>query len=105
MLDLFFAVHGFLTWPLAQAPPPGGNMVAMPKPSAAQNDTFLSIVFSGGILGIGIMLALIGLSLITVYLIVDQALTLRKKDILPSDFAESIRQLLVQGRLKEADQL
>ena len=43
------------------------------------------------------MLALIALSLITVYLIVDQALTLRKKDILPTEFAEAIRQLLAQG--------
>ncbi len=103
MFDSPIAVHGLLAWLLAQAPP--SVAVAATKPSAAQNDTFLSIVFSGGILGIAIMLALITLSLITVYLIVDQALTLRKKDILPSGFAESIRQLLVQGRLKEADQL
>ena len=73
-----------------------GPVVAKAKASAAQNETFFSIVFSGGLLGIGIMLALIGLSLITVYLIVDQALTLRKKDILPSDFADSIRQLLAR---------
>ncbi len=62
----------------------------------ADSESFLSIVFSGGILGIAIMLALIGLSLVTVYLIIDQALTLRRKDILPGDFAESIRQLLAQ---------
>ena len=93
----------FNLWLVAQVPP--GQAVAAAKVSAAQNDTFLSIIFSGGILGIGIMLTLIALSLLTVYLIVDQALTLRRKDILPTDFAEAIRQMLTQGRLKEADQL
>ncbi|MFN9910958.1 MAG: MotA/TolQ/ExbB proton channel family protein, partial [Pirellulaceae bacterium] len=62
-------------------------------------------MFSGGVFGIAIMLALIGLSLVTVYLIVDQALTLRRRDILPAEVAEAVRQLLAQGRLKEADQL
>lgn len=92
-----------LGWLLAQAQP--NVATASTKPTAPQNDTFFSIVFSGGILGVGIMLALISLSLVTVYLIVDQALTLRRKDILPNDFAESIRQMLAQGRLKDADQL
>ncbi len=103
MLDGFQIARTSCGWLIAQAP--AGPAVAVAKTSSAQNDTFLSIVFSGGILGIGIMLALIALSLITVYLIVDQALTLRRKDILPNDFAESIRQMLIQGRLKEADQL
>jgi biopolymer transport protein ExbB len=89
---------------LAQLPAvPTAPSPVSPTPGA--DETFFSIVFSGGVFGIAIMLALIGLSLVTVYLIVDQALTLRRRDILPAEVAEAVRQLLAQGRLKEADQL
>ncbi len=82
---------------------PATQKAVATSPEAA--DSFLSIVFSGGILGIGIMLSLIALSLVTVYLVIDQALTLRRRDIVPTGLSDSIRQLLAQGRLKEADQL
>lgn len=90
---------------LAQVPvaPPGADL---PSPTSSEaSDSFFSIIFSGGFLGIAIMLSLIALSLLTCYLIIDQVLTLRRSDILPKGFADSIRQLLAQGRLKEADQL
>jgi biopolymer transport protein ExbB len=77
------------------SPPPVNN---------AADDTFLEIVFSGGPLGIGIMIVLILLSLIAVYLIVDQMLGLRRKDLVPNELIENVRQLLAQGKLKDADQ-
>ena len=103
MIDCTLLARGSLWRLIAQTPP----VIAVPsaQPSVEQSDSFLSIIFSGGVLGISIMLALIALSLITVYLIVEQALTLRRKDITPSHFSEEVRQLLTQGRLKEADQL
>ncbi len=51
------------------------------------------------------MLSLIALSLLMGYLTIDQGMALRRKEILPEEFTENIRQLLAQGRLKEADQL
>jgi biopolymer transport protein ExbB len=78
--------------------------VASPKPSPTE-DSILEIVFSGGILGILIMVTLIALSVVAVYLVFDQAMGLRKKDLLPSDLVEGVKQLLTQGKLKEADQL
>lgn len=81
------------------------------KPAANQNtpsaadDTLFEIIFSGGVMGIGIMILLILLSIIAVYLAIDQALALRKKELVPQEVAENVRALLTQGKLKEADQL
>ena len=84
----------------------GGTSPVAPSPkSSAADDSLLEIVFSGGILGILIMVTLIALSVVAVYLVFDQAMGLRKKDLLPADLVEGVKQLLTQGKLKEADQL
>ena len=72
---------------------------------AAADDTFLSIVFSGGWIGILIMICLILLSLLAVYLVVEQAMFLRRKNIAPQDLGEGVKQLLAQGKVKDADAL
>jgi len=74
------------------------------QPNTATDDTLFEIIFSGGVMGIGIMILLILLSILAVYLVVDQALALRKKELVPADLVENVRQLLAQGKLKEADQ-
>jgi biopolymer transport protein ExbB len=74
------------------------------QPNTATDDTLFEIIFSGGVMGIGIMIILILLSILAVYLVVDQALALRKKELVPADLVENVRQLLAQGKLKEADQ-
>jgi biopolymer transport protein ExbB len=79
------------------------DATAAPAANAA-DDTFLEIIFSGGVLGIGIMVVLILLSIVAVYLIVDQILGLKRRDLLPGELAENVRQLLAQGKLKDADQ-
>jgi biopolymer transport protein ExbB len=78
--------------------------VSPQKPSPTEG-SILEIIFSGGILGILIMVSLIALSVVAVYLVFDQAMGLRKKDLIPSDLVEGVKQLLTQGKLKEADQL
>jgi biopolymer transport protein ExbB len=60
-------------------------------------------VFSGGWVGILIVLTLLLLSLVAVYLIIEQALVLRKGEVMPSGLADEVRQLLSQGRLPDAD--
>ncbi len=74
------------------------------KPSGAADDTAFEIIFSGGPLGVAIMIALILMSILAVYLIFDQWLTLKSKDLLPAGLNENVRQLLAQGKLKDADQ-
>ncbi|GIW93386.1 MAG: hypothetical protein KatS3mg110_1427 [Pirellulaceae bacterium] len=73
--------------------------------SARPPEGFFEILFSGGPVGILIMLVLIGLSLTAAYLIFEQLLTLRRKDLLPQELADSVRSLVAAGRVAEADQL
>jgi biopolymer transport protein ExbB len=99
---------------LGQAPAPDSSIVSPPnvpsgstggiKPSQAADDTFFEILFSGGPLGVGIMIALILMSILAMYLMIDQWLTLRRKDLMPNELNENVRQLLSQGKLKDADQ-
>ncbi|MFO0869110.1 MAG: MotA/TolQ/ExbB proton channel family protein [Pirellulales bacterium] len=72
--------------------------------ASAAPDSFFEIVFSGGPIGIAIMLALIGLSMTALYLIVEQSLALRRRCVLPETLADQVRQLLQAGRLPEAQQ-
>lgn len=65
---------------------------------------FFSILFSGGVTGIVIMLVLFGLSITAVYLVIEQAMTLRRKELMPDGLSEQVRQLLLRGRVQEADQ-
>ena len=88
-----------LTWGLNNTATTETNAPADP-----QSESLLAILFSGGPMGIGIMVTLIALSLITVYLIIDQFLMLQRKNIAPEDLGEGVKQLLAQGRVKEADQ-
>ena len=81
-----------------------GFFFAATESKGAADDTFLSIVFSGGVMGIGIMVTLIALSVIAMYLVIEQAFALRKKELVPAELMEEVRTLLNQGKLKDADQ-
>lgn len=80
------------------------GLSAAEQPTAKPPDTFFQIVFSGGPIGIGIMLCLIGLSLTAAYLVFENAFSLRRKFLLPEGLAEQVRQTVVAGRFSEAEQ-
>jgi len=69
----------------------------------AQNDGLMEIIFSGGIVGVMIMLALLGLSIAAVYLVFDQAMMLRRSEIVPDGLHDAVRQSLLRGSVAEAD--
>lgn len=81
---------------IAQTPTPGGG--------SAASAGFFEIVFSGGVVGITIMLSIFALSFVSVYLMIEQFMTLRRREVIPPNLAEEVRQLLSQGRLPEAEQ-
>jgi biopolymer transport protein ExbB len=83
----------------AKTDTPPGDAQAGPKAKG-----FFEILFSGGIVGIIIMLALIGLSLTAAYLVFDNILSLRKGDLLPEKLAADVRAALARGQLAEAEQ-
>ncbi len=74
-----------------------------PGESPAESGGFWSIVFSGGWVGVLIILTLLMLSLISAYLIIEQLMTLRKGEVMPRGLADEVRQFLAQGRLPDAD--
>lgn len=62
-----------------------------------------SIIFSGGPIGISIMLLLLALSLTAAYLGFEHLLTIRRSELLPAGLADEVRELLLAGRVVEAD--
>ncbi len=61
------------------------------------------IIFSGGVTGVLILIVLLGLSIAAAYLVFDQAMTLRRREILPEGLCDSVRQGLQRGSVGEAD--
>lgn len=65
--------------------------------------SLLSIVFSGGPVGVAIMLFLLALSLTAAYLAFEHLLTIRRDELMPTGLADHIRELLLAGRVADAD--
>ncbi len=74
-------------------------------PEPASDGGWSEVLFSGGWFGLLVLAGLFGLSLFGLYLVIDQGLALRRRELMPADLSEQLRQLLAQGRLKEAEQL
>jgi len=87
--------------PLAQtagdAAAPGGNV-------SGGAWSGVSVLFAGGPVGMAIILLLVVLSLVSVYLVVDQILTLRRSELLPEGLDQDVRQLLMEGKLESASE-
>ncbi len=81
----------------------GTDAAAEPAPRPPQG--FFEILFSGGPIGIAIMLVLIGLSLTAAYLVFEQVLSLRKKEIIPPQLSDEVRQLVAAGQLDRAAEI
>lgn len=64
-----------------------------------------SIIFSGGPIGVSIMLLLLALSLTAAYLGFEHLLTIRRGELMPEGFADQVRELLLAGRVVEADRV
>ncbi len=63
----------------------------------------LQIIFSGGAMGIAITLTLLGLSITSAYLIFDQWMTLRRREVVPPGLSDAVRQSLAKGSVADAD--
>lgn len=80
---------------------PTGDAAAQP-PAHRPPQGFFEILFSGGPIGIAIMLVLIGLSLTAAYLVFEQIMSLRKKELIPPDLSDDVRKLVAAGQLDQA---
>lgn len=78
--------------------------IAQAEPQAAEQDAgLLDIVTSGGITGAIILVVLLSLSVLAAYLVFDQIMTLRRREVMPEGLGEEVRQALLTGRMAEAD--
>jgi biopolymer transport protein ExbB len=75
-----------------------------PEPQQQAPAGFFEIMFSGGIVGIVLMLALIALSLTAAYLVFEHVMTLRKSELMPQGLADRVRKSVAAGRFEEAEQ-
>ncbi len=91
----------------AQGPTSGGPAAptGSTAPADAAPDGFFDIVFSGGWFGFAIILLLAALSLTAAYLVFEQIMTLRRSEVMPDGLGDQVRQMLMSGRLAEADQV
>lgn len=95
-------VGGCIFVETAVAQVPGG---AEPGASETEAPTgFLSILFSGGIVGAIMILILLALSLTSAYLIFDHLMTVRRKDLMPDGLSERVRQSLLAGDVAAAQE-
>ena len=65
---------------------------------------FWDVILSGGLFGGIILIVLVLLSVLAMYLIVEQVMVLRKSEVMPAGLADEVRQMLAQGRLQEASE-
>jgi biopolymer transport protein ExbB len=77
---------------------------AAPATSARSPDTLFSIIFSGGVVGITIMLILFAVSFTAAYLVFEQMMVLRRKEIMPPGLSDHVRNLILAGNVAAADQ-
>ena len=59
------------------------------------------IVFSGGLVGMGIILVLLTLAMTAAYLVFEHLLTLRRREMIPPGLEVHLRQSLEAGQLKQ----
>ena len=65
---------------------------------------FFQVLFSGGAPGVIIIVLLLLLSVYSAYLIVDHFLTIRRTDLMPEGLADMVRQCLITGDIRGAQQ-
>lgn len=65
---------------------------------------FVSIVFSGGIVGAIMIFILLALSMTSAYLIFDHLMTIRRKDLMPEGLSDQVRQCLISGDITAAQE-
>jgi biopolymer transport protein ExbB len=84
--------------------PTDGKVPAGAEPASQRKEQkgFFQILFSGGLIGIIIMLVLIGLSLTAAYLVFENALSIRKSEIIPPGLSEQVRDLVTAGQYPQA---
>jgi biopolymer transport protein ExbB len=87
---------------MAMAQDPAAEEAAQAAEAAPQG--FFQILFSGGVVGIVIILLLVALSLTAAYLVFEHIMTLRHTEIMPTGLADRARKAVSAGKFEDAEQ-
>ena len=68
----------------------------------AESMNLLQMIFGGSWIGVGIMVLLLVLSMVSFYFIVDHFLTIRGKRLFPPEQLDQIEQLIAAKKIDEA---
>lgn len=82
----------------------GGDCLGAEDPAGHQKG-FFGIVFSGGIIGAILVFVLLGLSMIAAYLVFEQLLAIRRRELMPPGLHDRVYQALVGGSIQDAESL
>lgn len=66
---------------------------------------FLAILFSGGWIGLVMVLILLGLSITAAYLVFEHIMMLRRSELIPDGLGDQVRQSLGAGQVEQAEQV
>ena len=84
--------------------PAASLAVAEDAGKAPASPGFFEIVFSGGVVGIVMVLILLALSITAAYLIFDHLITIRRRDLMPEGLSDQVRHCLTAGDVAGAQQ-
>ena len=93
LLPFVFSIFLLLCFPL----------LAFGQENGGETKGFLGIIFSGGLVGAILVFLLLGLSLLSAYLIFEQVLSIRRKELLPNQLHEKVRNALNKGSIPDAE--
>jgi len=85
----------------------GGSTMAQGAEAAASKPATKStfeVIFSGGPVGIGMIILLFVLSLIAAYLVFDHIISIRRNDLMPPGLSDEVRKNLLAGDISMAKQ-
>lgn len=78
-------------------------MFAQNDPQATAPAGFYEILTSGGWPGLVILIVLVGLSIAAVYLVIDQAISLRRQDVVPTGLSAEVAAALRLAKLDDVE--
>jgi len=89
-------------WAAPAATPTKAAATGAESVAPAAPASFFEIVFSGGPIGVAIILFLLALSLTAAYLVFEHVMTIRAKELMPPGLAEQVREQLAAGQIEAA---
>jgi len=109
-IGTFQPAIGLIDIATVQAQGPDATTPAEPIPNSPKKapqspNSLIDIVLSGGIVGGLILLVLLALSMSAAYLVFEHAMTIRKTEIMPVELGDQVRELLLVGKVADAEQV